>query len=221
MNRRVFSIAVAFSFAMFASVASAVTIAPGGAALTNGTSLGADGSLNNGLVIASNATPFIGVDSFANIKFTGTLYANVVREASGTLSFYYQIHNDLTSLDAIERFTNQSFTGFSTNADYRTDAQLGTTGGSGLVGTVGSRFATRSSTGAVVGFNFWSTTGFVPQGADTYWHVIRTDATLYTSGSTALLNGGIATVQTFAPIVPEPGSLALLGLGALMLRRRK
>lgn len=219
MNKRVFSIAVACSLAMLASVASAVTIAPGGAVLTNGTSLGADPSFNNGTVIASNATPFIGIDSFSNVKFTGVLYANVVRESSGLLSFYYQIHNDITSLDALERFTNQDFTGFTTDVDYRTDAQTGITGGSALVGTVGSRFATRNSTAAVVGFTFNSTG--VPQGADTYWHVIRTNATLFTSGSTALLNGGIATVQTFAPLVPEPGSLALLGLGALMLRRRK
>ena len=218
MNKRVFSITAACSFAMLVSVASATTIAPGGAVLTNGTNAGLDPSLG-GVVIASNVTPFVGVDGFANVKFTGTLYANVVRELSGTLSFYYQIHNDATSLDALERFTNQDFSGFTTNVDYRTDAQAAIVGGSGLVGTIGSRFATRSSTGAVVGFNF--NAAGVPQGADSYWHVIRTNATLYTDGSTALLNGGIATVQTYAPLVPEPGSLALLGLGALALRRRK
>lgn len=219
MNRRVFSIAVASSFAMLVSVAAATTINPGQAILTNGTNAGADPTLGGGVVIASNATPFVGLDSFANIKFTGTLYANVVRELSGTLSFYYQIHNDATSLDALERFTNQDFSGFTTDVDYRTDAQAGIVGGSALVGTIGSRFATRSSTGAVVGFNF-NATG-VPQGADSYWHVVRTNATFYTNGSTALLNGGIATVQTYAPLVPEPGSLALLAMGAMLLRRKR
>lgn len=219
MNRRVFSIAAASSFAMLVSVAAASNINPGQAVLTNGTNAGADPTLAGGTVIASSATPFIGIDSFANVKFTGTLYANVVRELSGNLSFYYQIHNDATSLDALERFTNQDFSGFTTDADYRTDAQAGVIGGSGLVGTIGSRFATRSSTGAVVGFNF-NATG-VPQGTDTYWHVIRTNATLFTAGSTALLNGGIATVQTYAPLVPEPGSLALLAMGGLLLRRKR
>jgi len=192
--------------------------------LTNGNNVVATPGLT-GVVIDSAVQPFVGVDSLSNIKFTGTLYAAVIQEVSGTLSFYYQIHNDLTSPDALERFTNQSFAGFATDVDYRTDGTAGIVAGFDPavvlvrpVGTIGSRFATRNSTGAVVGFTMPSTG--ITQGADSYWHYIRTNATQYTSGSTALLNGGIATVPTFAPI-PEPTTLAMLAVGGFALIRRR
>ena len=221
MARRYSALSVALVMSLATSVAFASPIAPGSAVLTNGNNLGATPGLA-GAIIDSGIQPFVGVDSLGNIKFTGTLFAAVVQEVSGTLSFYYQVHNDLTSPDALERFTNQSFAGFTTDVDYRTDGLAGIAIhplSANPVGTVGSRFATRNSTGAVVGFTMPSTG--ITQGADSYWHYIRTNATQYTNGSTALLNGGIATVTTFAPLVPEPTTLALVAMGAFALVRRR
>ena len=51
---------------------------------------------------------------------------------------------------------------------------------------------------------------------------IFTDAKSYTFGSAQISDGGVATVETFAPnAVPEPASMVALGMGALGLLRRK
>jgi hypothetical protein len=225
MSHRSGHIALGLALVLSAgSAALATPIAPGGLVNLFGTNLGADPSLA-GTVIDSVTTPFIGLDAGSNVRFTGVLHANVVRETTNTLTFYYQLHNDATSLDPITRFANTSFSTWLTNVEFRNDAQAGIAGGSAFVGNQPPTEATRSvAPGSVVGFDFLAPGiggfGLLNPGADSMWAYIRTNATAYTAGNTSIINGGNANVTTFAPI-PEPAAFALLLLGATTISRRR
>ena len=85
-------------------------------------------------------------------------------------------------------------------------------------------FATRSTDGSVVGFEFEASGpgGLLDPGEFTSLVVIQTNAPSYTRGSTAIINGGSGSVESFAP-VPEPATMALAGLalGAAVRRRAR
>ena len=160
----------------------------------------------------------------------GSLTAAVVRNAAGTLDFYYQVTNSLGSLDSLSRNTNSLFASlsnvFATSVFYRTD-----TGGLGIFsdGDEGATplTADRNATGRVVGFNFLSlpfVTGIDP-GETSRILVIRTNAVHFIPGMSSVIDGGVDSVDTFAPAaVPEPASLVLLGsafgAAAYMARHR-
>ena len=168
-----------------------------------------------GTVIKDDLTDFTGVDALGNILYTGSLQVRIVREdVSGTLDFYYRIRpNDASSLDAIMRTTHTDFTGWTTDVDFRTDS----------LGSVGPTSATRNVSGSTVGFNF---DGGLQPGDESYFYFIKTTATNYTLGSTVLIDGGIASVQSYAPsAVPVPAAVWLFGSGLIGLvgvaRRKK
>ena len=168
-----------------------------------------------GTVIKDDLTDFTGVDALGNILYTGSLQVRIVREdVSGTLDFYYRIRpNDASSLDAIMRTTHTDFTGWTTDVDFRTDS----------LGSVGPTSATRNVSGSTVGFNF---DGWLQPGDESYFYFIKTTATNYTLGSTVLIDGGIASVQSYAPsAVPVPAAVWLFGSGLIGLvgvaRRKK
>ncbi len=194
-----------------AAASHAVALLPNNSVITPGAPLPA------GPIIASVTQNFIGINALSEVKYTGWVRADVIREASGNLTFAYQIHNNANSVNAITRFTNTDFGGFATDVDYAPGT-----------GFPHSLYADRDPSGAVVGFGFAPAflggTGFITPGATTNIHYIRTNAKFYTLGSTSTIDGAIATVVTFAPTaVPEPGSVLAIGsaLAALALRRRR
>jgi len=210
-------------FVCVASSARASVLAPGGTVdPLLSTTVAGDPSLA-GTVVASVTSPFSGLDVNNVVRFTGILQSHVVQEVGGTLSFYYQVSNDQNSLDAIGQLTNSNFAGWVTDVNYRLDAMAGIAGGSINPGTQQGSYATRSGDGSLVRFHFVPFpvgAGELAQGTTSLWHVIRTNATAFTLGNTAIINGGNVNVQTFAPI-PEPATLGLVALGALTLLRRR
>jgi hypothetical protein len=159
----------------------------------------------------------------ATPTYNGTLTSAVYTNPGGTLDFLYQFNNSANSSDGIERFSSTSFTGFTTDVGYRTDAVAPF-----VAGAQQPFFATRSANGSVVGFEFNSTNQpgpyLVSPGEASRTVVIRTNATQFFAGNTAIIDGFAANAPSFAPsVIPEPASLAglaTIALGALARRRR-
>ena len=202
-----------FGLLAFATQTYAVMLLPNTSVDLFGTTSAARPELA-GTVIKDELTNFTGLDALGNILYTGTLQVRIVREdVSGTLDFYYRIRpNDANSLDAIMRTTHTNFDGWTTDVDYRIDG----------LGSVGPSSATRNVSGSTVGFNFGL--GLQP-GDESLFYFIKTTATHYTLGSTVLIDGGIASVQSYAPaVIPVPAAVWLFGsglIGLIGIARRK
>lgn len=172
-----------------------------------------------GTLLASLIAPY----SFATTAGTtsGTLTSAVYRNSTGTLDFYYQVANSANSATAIARETDTSFAGFTTWTGFRVDAV-----GPFVAGTVAPVTADRNGAGTVVGFSFNPPdSSKILAGLTSNTLVISTDATGFTVGNAAVIDGGTQTVSAFQPTgVPEPATTLLIGGGLVavaFLRRRK
>jgi hypothetical protein len=186
-----------------------------------------------GTVIGPTLTTFFGGTLLASLSgplsppgFTGSGVTVVVRNASGTLDFYYQLSTVAGGKDGPNRITGFDYDSYLTDVFQIAN---GSAIGAGFVnGSIASLSADRAVSGSTVGFNF-SNALFTP-GQTSLAFVIRTNATTFTSGSFGAIDGGGATLAGFAPTgpvatVPEPSTIVLLGTGILGLagyvRRRK
>jgi hypothetical protein len=83
--------------------------------------------------------------------------------------------------------------------------------------------ADRDPSGSVVGFNFTPTPPGtrIPAGDTSAVLIISTDATKFTAGNAAVIDGGVETVAAFQPsgqpvgAVPEPHYIALMVVGLI------
>lgn len=173
---------------------------------------------DDGPILASMTQNLVAKDSANNIVFTGFLYSTVgTYDLAGHLEFGFYFHNDINSVDTVERLTVSSFAGWQTwvaNGDFTFSAPS----------VVHSSTGTRSANGKVLGFNFNDGVGDGPvlPGSESRFVWIRTDATYYTIGTASAINSGVGTAETFVPTTPEPASLAAVALGlAALVRRRK
>ncbi len=133
---------------------------------------------------------------------TGMIQDRVVRETgSGTLDFSYRISNDVSSAGSLDFVTRNSFAGFGTDVDFRTDGS----------GTIGPDQASRNAAGDEVLFDFFSTNLLFP-GAESFFFFVKTDATDFDENGTGSLafssnlGGGTFDFDTFQPVM-KPGTL--------------
>lgn len=160
----------------------------------------------------------------ANNAFSGDLRTLVIEDDSanpfGGLTFIYQILNDgVEGSNSIGRLAVDSFIGFNTDVSYLVDD-----------GTVAPVYADRGINGAIVGFSFFTFqgdphTGFLNPGDISSALIVHTNAHSYQSVLASIIDGSVAQANSFGPVVPEPSSVALLGLSiaavGLVVRRRK
>jgi len=187
-------ILIALFSLMMVSTAFAIPLAPGGSVVPTG--LASPG----GTLLATLVDPFASTNALNQVLFSGTLTQTVRSNGTG-LVFEYVFSNSSGSLDRIESLSTTNFAGWTTDVN----AGLGTSSGS--VPTTISR----GLSGGTITASIYN----LIQGGTSSMLWIQTNAHYYTLGTTSLLNGGTASVITYAPAVPEPGSLALLGMGLL------
>ena len=150
-----------------------------------------------GTLLASKTEPY----TFA-VGVTGEVSAAVFDRDPGPgvlLDFYYQVITN--SADAFDtRVTNSVFISYNTSVFYRTDGGS-LPGGVFIDGVASPTNVDRSvgGGGSVVGFNF--STPELSSASPTYLFVIRTNATRFESGRTAILNGvGGVNIVTYQPV---------------------
>jgi hypothetical protein len=167
-----------------------------------------------GTLLATETEPFT-----TSPGTSGVFDAAVYQESGGTLDFYYQIFNNATSTDSIARETDTNFSGFTTATGYRTDGST-LTGTSFVDGTFIPVTADRNSVGDVVGFSFNPPdSAKIAPGQYSDVFVISTNATKFTTGTAALIDGGSVNLSAYQPLatVPEPKILIPLAMGLLAL----
>lgn len=147
--------------------------------------------------------------SYSSATISGSVTTQVYKEAGGTLDFFYQVTS--TNANPALHISVPGFGGVTTNVYYVTDPTILPSPANSSLGTVGYNDFYRIDPN-VVGADF---AGGLAN-ATSYWLVVQTNATSYSSATAFIQDGSQASAGTFAP-APLPSSLALFATGAVGL----
>ncbi len=203
--------------AVFALIpaAQAVPIAPG-EALVTGPAFRQDSI--GGTKIAEFETAFTGDGGFGGVLIS-EVYEDVPSNPLGGLTFIYRVRNDAANPNSIGRASFAGFDVYVTNVQYSADARSG---------VIAPAYVSRDPNGDVVGFNFYrqpapaseTVADFLLPGRPAALYIHTRAEGFALTGTASFIDGGVASVTTYAPI-PEPTSFVLLGLCAAgMVGRR-
>ncbi len=198
MKKAILAIALlALAMPAFANV-----LAPGGTVAPDNLSIVGDTSVA--------FTGFLPYTSVGGV-YSGTYAAEVFRNAGGTLDFlyYFTLNSSTTPGEQIEAASVSNFGGFLTDVGICSAGCI--TGPSPVAPTDISR---SGGTGDIITFHYPSPNG-VKVGENTFVLEISTDAKFFKAGTFNLIDDDVAVLKGYAPAVPEPGSLALLGSGLI------
>jgi len=204
MRRNAFFAVAALIGLLIASPAHAAPLSAGGSVAPS--VLGSNPLTTDTII---DHTSGIATQTTAGVTLTVSYDAWVGRNGGGTLDFIYQFTNSSSSNTSVDSTTHAVYDSFTTDVSYY---QPG--------GDINPVLATRTSDGQTVKF-FWKnpTTGVgadVAPGQTSTIQVISTNAVYYTAGTYSFQDGVTANGVGFAPtLVPEPSTMALVGLGAL------
>lgn len=203
---RVLLLTASFACLLAPHVASAatVTVAPGDTVYSVG-----DSFPTTGVVIAGGTQePY----SFGSISgyLTSSVIAGDTDNPYGGLTFTYLLESSLASTSQLHRLTINDFGGWLTDFSYQLPA----------VGINPITFDRGFGSGDVVGFTWLGAPvgyGAINPGGSGSLLVIQTNAPSYQATTASVIDGVTASVNSLAPAVPEPSTMALLALGAIAL----
>jgi PEP-CTERM motif len=160
---------------------------------------------------------------FSNANENGIVLAGVVSDpnntfGAGDLDFVYQIDNNASSIDGLERLVAADFGGHLTDVGYATNGSIL---GNGFVdGTVAPQTVDRPFANEI-GFSFGALNTVAP-GTDSVLLVVETNDTKFNAGTVAIIDAVSTNLPGYQP-APEPSTTILVGAGlaAVVAFRKK
>lgn len=175
-----------------------------------------------GSVIASLLSPFT-----VPGKFSGTLLSEVYQGDTsnpyGGLTFVYTLSNTsvLPESNPITAVTINGYTGSLTDVSYNTPGHAPTSIDRLTPDTVGFRFPEPLF---IPGFGFFGAGTLLP-GMTSASLIVQSDLPSYTTNVAQVIDGAVINVAALVPVIPEPSTLVLAGLGValagLAVRRKR
>lgn len=164
-------------------------------------------------VVAIDFVQDFSVGDPAGDLLTGELVSRVVvRNDTGEIDFYWRLRDLDSETNRISSIVLSGFEGWDVGVEWRVDS----------VGDIGPAFATRTGDDDSIGYLFNSP--FLHDPNESKYFLARTSAMDFGLIGTArinLISGESVTLATFAPQVPTPGGVAILGIAALGAARRR